>query len=110
MHLKSFKRSGKDLVHLTWADGHEGPVSLRTLRDACPCAGCRGETVLLHHYAPAPEGEPSSLKYLLHGASTVGSYALQLEWGDGHNTGIYTWEHLRSLCECPECLTARSAR
>jgi DUF971 family protein len=33
----------------------------------------------------------------------VGNYAIQITWGDGHNTGIYTYEHLRSLCECGQC-------
>ena len=28
----------------------------------------------------------------------VGNYALQPRWSDGHDTGIYTWEFLYSLC------------
>jgi DUF971 family protein len=27
----------------------------------------------------------------------VGRYAVQFAWGDGHSTGIYTYELLRSL-------------
>ena len=33
----------------------------------------------------------------------VGRYAYKITWSDGHDTGIFTLEHLRSLCECPEC-------
>jgi len=33
----------------------------------------------------------------------VGNYALSLTWGDGHSTGIYTWRHLRALCQCATC-------
>lgn len=29
----------------------------------------------------------------------VGNYGVQAAWGDGHNTGIYTWDMLRSLFE-----------
>jgi len=29
----------------------------------------------------------------------VGNYALKIRWSDGHDTGLYTWEHLRRLCE-----------
>jgi DUF971 family protein len=29
----------------------------------------------------------------------VGRYALQIAWSDGHDTGIYTFEHLRELHE-----------
>jgi len=38
-------------------------------------------------------------KYVLKGAQQVGYYALQLFWGDGHQTGIYTWDKLKSLSE-----------
>ena len=91
-----------------WDDGHEGVTTLKTLRDGCPCAGCQGETVLLHHYA-APANNPSAPgMYELRGAEPVGNYAIKLSWGDGHDMGIYTWEHLRSLCECSECSARRA--
>ncbi len=35
--------------------------------------------------------------------SPVGRYAYKITWSDGHDTGIFTLEHLRALCECPEC-------
>ena len=28
---------------------------------------------------------------------------LGIEWSDGHNSGIYSWEHFRRICQCPEC-------
>jgi DUF971 family protein len=34
----------------------------------------------------------------------VGNYALQFVWSDGHETGIYTFEYLRKLCPCSQCL------
>jgi len=27
----------------------------------------------------------------------VGNYAIQIEWSDGHATGLYTWETLRGI-------------
>jgi len=33
----------------------------------------------------------------------VGHYAFRIDWSDGHNTGIYTYEHLRKICPCKEC-------
>ena len=103
MKLKKIQRIDSSSIKLTWDDGHEGPVLLTLLRDACPCAGCQGETVLLHHYAPTPDPNPSPEKYVLVRAETVGSYALKLVWEDGHEQGLYTWDHLRSLCCCEEC-------
>ena len=37
------------------------------------------------------------------GAEPVGNYAIRINWNDGHNTGIYSWDHFRRICPCPEC-------
>ena len=103
MRLVQFARRGTGEVMMVWDDGHEGPVSLRNLRDHCPCASCRGETVLLRTYVPLPVDTSIPGRYALKDAVPVGNYALKFRWGDGHGEGIYTWELLRSLCECPAC-------
>ena len=33
----------------------------------------------------------------------IGHYAYKITWSDGHDTGIFTLENLRELCQCPEC-------
>jgi DUF971 family protein len=33
----------------------------------------------------------------------VGRYAYKIVWSDGHDSGIFTLEHLRALCSCAEC-------
>jgi DUF971 family protein len=83
---------------LKWDDGTETAIPLRLLRDHCPCASCQGETVLLKSYKPQAQPELPG-KYTLTKAEQVGHYALQVHWGDGHQTGIYTWEKLRSLSD-----------
>ncbi len=105
---KQIKRNSESQLAVSWDDGHASIVGLRTLRDNCPCAGCQGETVLLRTFKPIPQPEMPG-KYDLTAAEQVGSYALKLSWGDGHATGIYTWERLRSLCECLECQNSREA-
>jgi len=100
------KLSNAESLSILWDDGHKGLISLRTLRDQCPCAGCQGETVLMKTYLPILQPEQPG-KYKLVGADTVGSYAIGISWGDGHRTGIYTFERLRSICECAECLTKK---
>jgi DUF971 family protein len=109
MRLTNFKQLTSGTVHMVWDDGHAGPVSLHRLRDGCPCAQCSGETVLLASYVPPPPDTTVPGRYELKGATAVGNYALQPRWGDGHGEGIYTWELLRRLCECPECAAARAA-
>jgi DUF971 family protein len=31
--------------------------------------------------------------------SVVGRYALNFRWSDGHETGIYSFQYLRDLCD-----------
>jgi DUF971 family protein len=38
----------------------------------------------------------------------VGRYALQPTWGDGHQTGFYTFLLLRALCPCETCRAERT--
>ena len=37
----------------------------------------------------------------------VGGYAIRIDWSDGHNTGIYSFDHLRRICPCAECRAKR---
>jgi DUF971 family protein len=103
MIATKIKLSSKDELSIQWDDGHDSFISLLTLRDHCPCAGCQGETILLKTYKPDPQHHLPG-RYKLTGIQQVGHYAIQLSWGDGHSTGIYTWEILRNLCECPFCI------
>ena len=34
----------------------------------------------------------------------VGKYALRFKWTDGHESGIYSWEYLRKVCQCAVCV------
>ena len=104
MTLKQLRRQDKQTLYLVWLEGHEGPLPLVRLRDACPCAGCKGETILFQKFeAPAADRDTPG-RYELVRATPVGNYAIQFTWGDGHSEGIYTMEQLRSLCSCDICL------
>jgi DUF971 family protein len=37
-------------------------------------------------------------------ADPVGHYAIQFNWNDGHSSGIYTYEYLREICPCHDCI------
>lgn len=84
------------VTEIDWADGHKGVYPHEILRGYCPCAGCQGHSADIKFL----EGGDTSIKTI----EPVGDYALSLEWGDGHSTGIYTFRYLRGLCRCTECV------
>ena len=43
------------------------------------------------------------------GVEPVGNYAIRINWSDGHNTGIYSYDHLRHICTCDACKAALGA-
>lgn len=94
---------GARTTEIDWADGHKGIYPHAILRGYCPCAGCQG------HSGEIKFIEPSDAQQELEDITTVGGYALALKWFDGHDTGIYSFKYLRSLCRCPECAAAAGA-
>lgn len=93
-------------VEIQWDDaGHTGIYAARDLRLACRCAACREEISGRPLLDPASvPGEIRAMELRL-----VGAYAVQFDWSDGHNSGIYPWELLLAICPCPRCAAARSA-
>jgi DUF971 family protein len=93
--LQRFEVFGNELA-LVWSDGAESYIPLERLRRSCPCAACQGEPDALGRVVrPSPEIGPRGFELVsLH---AVGGYALQLAWGDGHASGIYTFDLLRRL-------------
>jgi DUF971 family protein len=106
MRPTSITRVSGGRLKVEWDDRHESIYALEQLREECPCAGCQGETVLLREYVPPPPDRTTPGRYELHNLTLVGAYAMQCEWGDGHSTGIYTWDRLRASCPCGACAAA----
>jgi len=97
---RSLKTDG-DVLIIEWDDNVTHRLPWRLLRDACPCATCRGERSqppqpadLLPVITPA-EAQPLAAI----GMKQVGNYAYGIDFSDGHNTGIYSLDFLRSLGE-----------
>jgi DUF971 family protein len=98
----ALRKEGEDHLAIDWNDGHRSVYTWKHLRDQCLCATCREERAA----PPDPFRllKPAELVPLRPVALTpVGHYAYKITWSDGHDAGIYTLEHLRSLCECAEC-------
>ena len=95
-------------VTVAWNDGHTSVYSFTLLRNACPCAECRGGHANMGS-DPDPDvfdlSEVDTSATRMRNLEAVGTYGLTIEWEDGHHFGIYTWEFLRKLCPCPDCRT-----
>ncbi|MEE9451000.1 MAG: DUF971 domain-containing protein [Ignavibacteriaceae bacterium] len=99
MSPKQVKIFNKDKLKITWEDSTETILSLKYMRDECPCAGCKGETILLKTYRPPAPTVVTPEMYQVKNIEVVGEYAIQVTWKDGHNTGIYSWDYIKQLEE-----------
>ena len=86
---------------IKWPDGAESFLPLEQLRRACPCAGCNGETDILGNVYKSPAKPLTPSAFELTRVTPVGGYAIQPQWADGHNTGIYSFDYLRRLAQLP---------
>jgi DUF971 family protein len=98
-------------IDIAWADGHRSHFDFAYLRDECPCATCNDERGKKEAFA-AVVNKPSAVlpmfkpKPRAQSATVVGNYAVQINFSDGHSTGIYSYDLLRTLCPCNECAAA----
>ncbi|MGA9116579.1 MAG: DUF971 domain-containing protein [Bacteroidota bacterium] len=97
MKIVRIRQESDDRILVEWDDGRKGWIPLETLRNACPCAGCAGETVLLRKSEPRPQDFSAPGRYQLRALEPVGNYALRPAWGDGHHEGLFTWEQMQLL-------------
>lgn len=81
---------------LAWEDGLEQYLDFEMLRKHCPCASCQGEPDARGRLVK-PEVEYAANSFQLLGYEEVGGYAMRLRWADGHGTGLYSYDLLRSL-------------
>jgi DUF971 family protein len=98
-HPVELKRTEDRAIEIRWSDGLQQRLTFRQLRDHCPCASCResGEKpddAGLRVLAPA-----ETLPLDIVGMTPVGNYAYNIRFSDGHSTGIFTIDLLRSLSQ-----------
>lgn len=90
-----FRQRNARTLSVLWEDGHSDDFDVRDLRLACHCALCIEEMSgrkLLDPKTVRPDVSPRVI-------SSIGNYAIGIDWSDGHNSGIYSFDHLRSLGE-----------
>lgn len=81
------------VFEVTWDDGQVSEYEWEPMRRACPCAYCSGEG---GRRGNVSEGTHfSETQTTMKEVYPVGRYGLTPVWGDGHETGIYTFKMLR---------------
>lgn len=85
----------ENAVTLTWSDGETVRVANDVLRKSCGCALCIDEMTR------KPLLNPDDVPEDIHAVSVkpIGSYAVAIDWSDGHNTGFFPYKTIRELGE-----------
>ena len=94
-HIRADRPGGA--FEITWPDGRTDRLPFHTVRCACPCAVCVSELTGQRLLDPAnisQEIQPTAVEL-------AGNYALKVRWSDGHDTGLFSWPHLRRLGNAP---------
>lgn len=89
--IELHKRSA--ILELKYADGHTYQLSAEYLRVYSPSAEVRG------HSTDDAVLQTGKINVKITGVKPVGHYAIQLEFDDGHDTGLYAWDYLYMLCK-----------
>jgi DUF971 family protein len=98
----SLKATEDRALEMEWSDGVRLRYPFVKLRDSCPCATCREKK---RAKAEKPKNILSILKaeetvpLTIMGMKPVGNYAYNITFSDGHSSGLFTIELLRSLGE-----------
>ena len=84
-------------LSITWQDGTTSFLAVDHLRRLSPSAESRAlrEEIERNPLAVVPGGDSGPLQ--AEDLELVGNYAVRIRFSDGHHTGLYTWDYLRSI-------------
>ena len=93
LRVKDIRQKDDRTLAITWTDNKTQNFDVVALRRKCPCASCIDEWT--HKQILKPDSVPDTVRPVK--IDSVGSYALQIAFNDGHKTGIYTFQMLRDI-------------
>lgn len=88
---------GNQKLTIAWSDGQQSEFTATELRRYCPCALCRTEREKQQRTLLPILTREQAATATITGGHLAGHYAIELEWSDGHNAGIYDFRLLRAL-------------
>ena len=92
-NIRVHKEAG--VLELVWTDDDVSRIPFRAVRQDCRCAACVDEFTgrqILDRNSVSESIVPDDV-------SLTGNYALKFLWSDSHDSGLFTWDHLRSIAQ-----------
>ena len=86
-------RQTEGILEVTWGNAAPARILLYALRCACQCAACVDE----HTGAKTLDDATVPADVSVTDMQLVGNYAVRFTFTDGHDTGIYSWDHLYGM-------------
>ena len=100
LYPTKLERIGDDQLLIHWNDGQRRQYRVSQLREQCPCATCRERRKGDSEQSPTElpvlslqEAQPLRITSM----KPVGNYAYGIQFSDGHDSGIFTFDLLREM-------------
>lgn len=100
VNIRRVEQSDSPAIEIQWSDNTSHTHTVAALRAACPCATCREkknakgeEKANILPVLKIEETLPVDIKAM----QGVGNYGYNIEFTDGHDSGIFTFEFLHGL-------------
>lgn len=83
------------ILELVWGPNDISRLPFRVIRQSCRCAACVDEFTGRQILDPASVDDG----ILADDVSLTGNYAMKFRWSDTHDSGLFTWDHLRRIAK-----------
>jgi DUF971 family protein len=98
MHSPTHIEAIGNEIAVRWSDGAETFYSMELLRAASPSAENTGERDLLGRKFGGTD-QKSFPGVTVKRWRVIGNYAVQFDFSDGHDTGLFGFDYLRKIAE-----------
>ncbi|MEI9865823.1 MAG: gamma-butyrobetaine hydroxylase-like domain-containing protein [Limisphaerales bacterium] len=88
MRPDDIQQIGNELA-IKWQNGDENFFPIGTVALRLPVCRCKGEVDIMGNLYKGPERKLTAAAFQLVRLISVGGYAIQPVWADGHATGIF---------------------
>ncbi len=96
---KSVEQISDQVIAIKWEDDTDSLLFAEKSRGECPCATCKEENEKKPKANPFNILKANPNNVVFRRWEMIGRYAIRFSFSDGHDAGIYTFEHLKEIGE-----------